>query len=240
MEQVCDWELHVSWQASSNLLQCYYKTKKRLVILTWHDVWESSSSICNLKGRVEDYVFIQNTYKDNGDRCLPTSYEVEIESVSRQWSLCWFGSWILGLVWEVQKLLRWHLLATRELHASNQRSLLDQQFTRQSALLQPRAQVPLHIFYTAEMHSFAPLPATLTVSFCLSGKQGITPSINIHTGQMIPQLRRKNLRPSDLMFCWQLWEPGITCGTYSRKFLSMGFSWWSFSFCAHKNNISQS
>lgn len=36
---------------------------------------ESSYSICNLKGSVEYSVFIQNTYKDNGDRCLPTSYE---------------------------------------------------------------------------------------------------------------------------------------------------------------------
>lgn len=70
------------------------------------------------------------------------------------------------------------------------------------------------------------------------GRQEITLSINIDTGQLIPQLWHKKLRPSDLMFCWHLWEPGITCDTYSRQLLSMGFSWWSFSFCAHKNNIS--
>lgn len=153
--------------------------------------------------------------------------------------MCWFGSWILGLVWEVQKLLRWHLLATRELHASNQRSLLDQQFTKEeSALLQPRAQVPLQIFCTAEIHSFAPLTATPTVSLCLSGEQGITSSINIHTGQMIPQLRHKNLRPSDLMFCWHLWEPGIMCGTYSRIFFLWVLVDGHFLFVLIKNNIS--
>lgn len=84
-------------------------------------------------------------------------------------------------------------------------------YKRQSALLQPRAQVPLQIFCTAEIPSFAPLTATLTMSLCLSGKQGITPSINIHTGQTIPQLRHKHLRTSDLMFCGHLWKPEIMC-----------------------------
>lgn len=236
MEQVCDWELHVSWQASSNLLRSYYKTKKRLVTLARHDVWGSSYSICNLKGRVEDYVFIQNTYKDNGDRCLPTSYEVEIESISRQWSLNVLV-WLLDLGFG---------LGSAEITAltplGHQRAPCTQpEEPIGSAVYKPGCPTATQSTGSrAEMHSFAPLTATLTVSFCLSGKQGITPSFNIHTGQMIPQLRHKNLRPSDLMFCWQLWEPGITCGTHSRKCLSMGFSWWSFSFCAHKNNIIQS
>lgn len=234
---------------SSNILQCHYKTKQSQVTWAWHEGWESSYSICKLKGRVEYSVFRQNTYKDNGDRCLPTSYEglkFNLQVGSCLW-MCWFGFWILDLVWEVQKLLLWHLLATRELHASNQRSLLAQQFTKDSL---PSGN-PEHRFHWIFLHWWNSLICPINsnsdhlcpsdfhnVCLVVWERQEITLSINIDTGQMIPQLWHKKPRPSDLMFCWHLWEPGITCDTYSRQFLSMGFSWWSFSFCAHKNNIS--
>lgn len=152
--------------------------------------------------------------------------------------MCWFGCWILGWFEKCRNYCvdtSWP--PESSMHPTRGAYWIS---SLQKTACPPATQSTgsIAIFYTIEIPSFAPLTVTLTLSLCLSERQEITQSINIHTGQIIPQLGHRKLRPSDWMVCWHPWEPEITCDTYSRKFLSMGVSWWSFSFCTHKNNIS--
>lgn len=138
------------------------------------DMASKSEKVPALSGRYGGFLLHRKCSGNHGDTCSPTHYEglkVNLQVRSSFWTF-WFGSQILGLVPGVQKLLRWHLLATRELHASSQTHLFDQQapvFKKAGCSSGPAAwstgsTAPS---YTSKIHSPAPSPGTLTLSLCL-------------------------------------------------------------------------
>lgn len=114
---------------------------------------------------MEYSVFRQNTYKDNGDRCLPTSYEglkfnLQVGSffecaglASESW--IWFGkcrNYCVDTSWPPESSMH----PTRGAYwlSSLQKTVCPPATPSTGSIV---------FFYTGEIHSFAPLTVTLTI-----------------------------------------------------------------------------